>query len=224
MPEAFFFAIFPVKFPVIPTALTTDRSPRSGGDGGNAVVVVCEECPGVAGLVEDVVVTVEDGDREFVATQIFPDVFDRVEFGCVGRQRDQRDVVRNDEIFGDVITGAIEDEGSVAARRNPPADLRQMQGHDLGVGGWDDERRRDAALRTDGAEDVGPFVALIARRTRPCSSLGPDAGQRPLLANSCLVLEPDFDGFVFRVVGEPRRDRCGKVFLNACWASSSVWG
>ena len=147
---------------VIPTALTTDRSPRSGGDGGNAVVVVCEECPGVAGLVEDVVVTVEDGDREFVATQIFPDVFDRVEFGCVGRQRDQRDVVRNDEIFGDVITGAIEDEGSVAARRNPPADLRQMQGHDLGVGGWDDERRRDAALRTDGAEDVGPFVALIA--------------------------------------------------------------
>ena len=113
---------------LIPTALTTDRSPRSGGDGGNAVVVVCEECPGVAGLVEDVVVTVEDGDREFVATQIFPDVFDRVEFGCVGRQRDQRDVVRNDEIFGDVITGAIEDEGSVAARRNPPADLRQMQG------------------------------------------------------------------------------------------------
>ena len=55
-------------------------------------------------------------------------------------------------------------------------------------------------------------------------SLGPVAGQRPLLTDSSLVLEPDFDGFVFRAVGEPRRDRCGKVFLNASWASSSVWG
>jgi hypothetical protein len=54
-----------------------------------------------------------------------------------------------------VITGAIEDEGGVAARHDPPADLGQMQGHDLGVGGWDDESRRGAALRTDGAEDVG---------------------------------------------------------------------
>ena len=70
---------------VIPTALTIDRSPRSGCDGSDAVVVVCEECPGVAGLVENVVVTVEDGDREFIATQIFPDVFDRVEFWRVGR-------------------------------------------------------------------------------------------------------------------------------------------
>jgi len=210
--------------PLIPTALTIDRSPRSGCDRSDAVVVVCEECPGVAGLVENVVVTVEDGDREFIATQIFPDVFDRVEFWRVGRQRDERDVVWDGEIFGDVITGAIEDEGGVAARHDPPTDLRQMQGHDLGVGGWDDESRRGTALRTDGAEDVGPFVALIARRTRPCSSLGPDAGQRPLLTDSSLVLEPDFDGFVFRAVGEPRRDRCGKVFLNASWASSSVWG
>ena len=91
--------------------------------------------------------------------------------------------MRDGEIFGDVITGAIEDEGGVAARHDPPADLRQMQGHDLGVGGWDDESRRGAALRIDRAEDVGPFVALTARRTRPCSSLGPDAGQRPLLAD-----------------------------------------
>jgi hypothetical protein len=102
---------------VILTALTIDRSPRSGCDGSDAVGVVCEECPGVAGLVENVVVTVEDGDREFIATQIFPDVFDRVEFWRVGRQRDERDVVRDGEIFGDVITGAIEDEG----RRGCPA-------------------------------------------------------------------------------------------------------
>jgi hypothetical protein len=112
----------------------------------------------------------------------------------------------------------------MAARRDLPADLGQMQRHDLGVGGWDDEGRRGAALRTDGAEDVGPFVALIARRAGPCASFGPDAGQRALLADACLVLEPDFDGLVFGVVGEPCRDRCGEVFLKASCAASSVWG
>jgi hypothetical protein len=35
----------------------------------------------------------------------------------------------------------------MAARRDLPADLGQMQRHDLGVGGWDDEGRRGAALR-----------------------------------------------------------------------------
>src|SRR6202022_5181907 len=91
---------------LIPTALTIDRSPRSGCDGSDAVVVVCEECLGVAGLVENVVVTVEDGDREFIATQIFPDVFDWVEFWPVGRQRDERDVVGAGEFFGEGQTGA----------------------------------------------------------------------------------------------------------------------
>jgi hypothetical protein len=187
-------------------------------------MVVCEECPSVASLVDNIVVAFEDCDREFVTAQIFPDVFDRVEFGRVGRQGNKRDVVRNGEVFGEVITCAIEDEGGVGARRDLPADLGQMQRHDLGVGGWDDEGRRGAALRTDGAEDVGPFVALIARRPGPCSTLGPDAGQRPLLADARLVLEPDLDGLVFGVVGQPCRDRCGEVFLKASCAASSVWG
>lgn len=187
-------------------------------------MVVCEECPSVASLVDNIVVAFEDCDREFVAAHIFPDIFDRVEFGCVGRQRDEGDVVRDGEVFGDVIARAIEHEGGLAARRDLPADLGQMQRHDLGVGGWDDEGRRGAALRTDGAEDVGPFVALIARRAGPCASFGPDAGQRALLADACLVLEPDFDGLVFGVVGEPCRDRCGEVFLKASCTASSVWG
>jgi hypothetical protein len=34
-----------------------------------------KEVPCVAGFINDVVVVVEDGDREFVAAQIFPNVF-----------------------------------------------------------------------------------------------------------------------------------------------------
>jgi hypothetical protein len=41
------------------------------------------EVPCIAGFINDVVVVVEDGDREFVAAQIFPDVFDRIEFRSV---------------------------------------------------------------------------------------------------------------------------------------------
>ena len=183
-----------------------------------------EECPGLAGLVDDIVVALEDCDREFVAAQIFPDIFDRVEFGCVGRQRHECDVVRDGEVFGDVITRAVEHEGGMGAWGDLPADLIQMQRHGLGVGGWDDKGRGSAALRTDCTEDVGPFVALIARRTGPCASFGPDAGQCALLTNARLVLEPDFDGLVFGVVGEPCHDRCGEVFLKASCAASSVWG
>src|SRR5438105_12214055 len=71
---------------------------------------------------------------------------------------------------------------------------------------------------------ISPLVALVAWRTRSGSSLGPNAGQRTLLTDAGFVLEPDFDRLVFGVLGKLRRDRCGKVFLNASWASWSVWG
>src|SRR5664279_1671342 len=95
--------------------------------GRDAVLVVGEECPGVACLVEDVVVTVEYGNRELVAAQIFPDVFDWVEFGRVGRQGDEGDVVGNGEILGDVIARTVEDQSGVAAWSDLTTDLGQMQ-------------------------------------------------------------------------------------------------
>ena len=97
-----------------------------------------------------------------------------------------------------------------------------MEGHSFGVGYRQDEGCRGAALRTDGTEDVGPFVALIARGARPRSALGPDPGQCALLADARFILEPDFDGLLFGMVGELRRDSRSEVFLNASWASSSV--
>ena len=76
---------------------------------------------------ENVVVAVEDGDRELIAAQIFPDVFDGVEFRRVGRQGNESDVVWNGEIFGDMIAGAIEHQSGMGTRRDLPADHGQMQ-------------------------------------------------------------------------------------------------
>jgi hypothetical protein len=171
--------------PILPTASRNDRRPSSGCDWCDAFGVVGEKAPCGAGFVDDVFVAFEHGDGEFVAAQIFPNILDRVQLWRVGRQAYERDVAWNGESRRDVIARAIEDERSMRSRRDPAA---------------------------NGAKNVNSLVALVAWRTRSGSSLGPNAGQRTLLTDSSLVLEPDFDGLVFRVVGEPRRDRGGSFF------------
>jgi hypothetical protein len=178
----------------------------------------------VAGFIDDVVVVVEDGDREFVAPQIFPDVFDWIEFRSVGRQTHKGDVFGNGERCGDVIAGAIEDKDGVATCRHLATDGSEMQRHSLGVRRRHDEARCDTTLRTGCAEQIGPVVALVVRRAGPRSTLGPDAGQRALLADPGLILEPDFDRLAFGTGGDLRRDGRGEVFLNVSWASSSACG
>ena len=64
------------------------------------------------------VVVVEDGDREFVAAQLFPDVFDRIEFRSVSWQTHEGDVFGDRERGSNVKAGAIEDERGVAAWRH----------------------------------------------------------------------------------------------------------
>jgi len=49
-----------------------------------------------------------------------------------------------------------------------------MHGHDFGVGDRRDEGCGGAALRANGAKNVGPFVTLIARRTGARAAFGPD--------------------------------------------------
>lgn len=89
---------------------------------------------------------------------------------------------------------------------------------------WQDEGGGGGARRADGAEDVGPFVAPVARAAWTGSASGPDSGQRPLLADPRLVLEPDLDRLAAGVFGQNRRYRVGEVFLNASWAASSAFG
>jgi hypothetical protein len=66
-----------------------------------------------------------------------------------------------------------------------------MQVHRLGVGEGQDEGGADGALRADRAEQVGPFVAGIADGAGAGAALRPNPGQRALLADARLILEPD---------------------------------
>ncbi len=52
-------------------------------------------------------------------------------------------------------TGLVEEEDGVGARRYLGRDFIQMPLHGLGVAAGQNEGRADAALGTDGGEDIG---------------------------------------------------------------------
>ena len=64
-------------------------------------------------MLKNIVVGAEDAVGEPVVSDELPDVFDRVEFGAFGRQRNKRDVRRHDELIGQVPPGLVENQHGV---------------------------------------------------------------------------------------------------------------
>ncbi len=118
--------------------------------------VPCEEVPGLTAFVDDVVVTVEDGDGELLLAQIASDVLDRIELGCVVRQVQKPEVTAYDV-----------DENGMRAGRNLAADLGPRQGQDLALASTRRLLRR--------VEDVGLFILSVpfARKRAVKRSIGP---------------------------------------------------
>lgn len=82
-----------------------------------------------------------------------------------------------------------------------------MKRERFGVGVWEDESGRRTPCGANCPEDIGPFVAQIARRARPRSPLRPNPRQRALLTNAGFVLEPDLQRLAAGVLGQNGRDR-----------------
>jgi hypothetical protein len=152
---------------IIPTALKLDLCPVAEGDRGDGGLVVGEEIPGLAAFIDDVLVVIIDGDGELVLSQVLPNVLHRIEFWRIGRQGQKGDVVWRLEIRSGMVSSAVESEDGVRPFCDLLADLRQMKGKCFGVGVWQDESGGGAPSWADRPEDVGPFVAKVARRARP---------------------------------------------------------
>ncbi len=94
-------------------------------------------------------------------------------------------------------------------------DLVEVKLHRLSVG----ERQRQggsrAARRTDGAEKVGAFVALVGGLARPRSASRPLPHEAVLLADPGLVLEPDLDRLSLGDAGQVGAQGGREVFLNS---------
>jgi hypothetical protein len=118
-------------------------------------------------------------------------------------------------------SGLIEQNHRMSAVINHRADFGKVCLHGGRVAIRHDETGSFALRRTDGAENVSPFRALIVRRTRTSSAPCPSACDFVLLSDPGFVLEPDF---YFRFRREPLSDRrqlVGEVFLNSSIASVS---
>ena len=116
-------------------------------------------------------------------------------------------------------SGLINEEDGVGSWRNRLGDFGQMQVHRFDVTGGQDQSRALSLLRADGSEDVGRGGALIPWSAWASAALGPPAGDLILLADPCLVLEPNF----YRPA-ERGSDQVGEIFLNMTSASGSFCG
>src|SRR5476649_1380584 len=89
-------------------------------------------------------------------------------------------------------SGLVGEKDGMGSRCDRLGDFGQMQVHRLGIAGRQDQGGSLSLLRADGSEDVGRGGALIPRRAWASAALGPPAGDLVLLADTSLVLEPDF--------------------------------
>ena len=103
-------------------------------------------------------------------------------------------------------------------------DLGEVGVHRRGVGEGQHQAGGDPTPGADRTEEIGPLVAGVAGRARPCAAPRPDAGERALLANPGLILKPDLERLASDLLGDCCRYRRAEAFLKASWASGSAFG
>jgi hypothetical protein len=150
---------------------------------------------------------------EKIAAQIVPDVLCRVQLGRVGRKRHEHDILWHNEVWRTVPTSTVEDQQGDGTDADACADFGQMFVHGLDADCWHDQGGAGAARRADGAEQVGPGEPPVAPDARTRAALGPDAGQRALLANAGFILKPDFDRPAGKLLRDCGARQPGEVFL-----------
>ena len=117
-------------------------------------------------------------------------------------------------------TGLVEYKDGMGAGVDGLGDLLEMLVHRACVAVGQDEAGSLALLRTDGAEDVGPFGALVAGSRWAGAAPGPTTGDLVLLPYPGFVGPPEFD---FSPLRERRLDGCQlgrEAFLKSSTANS----
>jgi len=170
-------------------------------------------------MIENVLIVGEDPVGEPIVAHILPDVLDGVEFGRLGRQRDERYVFRHGQLRGDVPSGPIHEQNGMCSGFDGKRDLLEVQRHGLGVAVREHETGRLAERGTNGAEDIGRGGSLILQGKRSRAAFCPASGDLVLLTDAGFVLEPDFEGLAAGR-GDRRQD-VRDFFLNASTAASS---
>ncbi len=196
--------------------------PFAQSDGHDAPGLIDELVPGVAAMIDDVVVGFEDAVRQPVVPHELPDVLGRVQFWAFGRQQQKGDVGWDIELVRRVPARLIEQQDGMRSGGDVPCNLLEMQVHREGVALGHDQPGALALFWADRAENVGRGGALIVGRAGARPLLGPAARDLVFLTNPGLVFEPDFyalggDAFCARDFLQAR----GETFLKSSMAPSA---
>jgi hypothetical protein len=90
---------------------------------------------------------------------------------------EQADIVRHHEpIAQPVLSCTVQRQHREGALAHLGADFLQMQFHGVDIGVRQHKPGADASRRAHRAEQVRPFVSLIAWRSRSAATLPPDPG------------------------------------------------
>jgi hypothetical protein len=135
-----------------------------------------------------------DSVREVPLAQVEPDAFHRVQFRGVGRQVQQRHIVRNGQIAAGVPSRSIEHHDGMLILEQCRCEAPQERVHRRGADGGQHQTEIAAGRGFDGGEEVGEGVALIDRPARPLST------QPAAAAGSALLAEP---GFILEIQRDP---------------------
>jgi len=88
--------------------------------------LIDELVPGVAAVIDDVLVGFGDPVRQPVVAHELPQILDRVQLRAAGWQRQQRDVGRDDQIVRTVPPGLIEQGNGMSTGRDMEGDLSEV--------------------------------------------------------------------------------------------------
>jgi hypothetical protein len=153
-----------------------------------------------------------------------PNALDGVELGAVGRQVERRDRRRPGQPMGDVPAGAVHDQHGMAVRRQVGGEFIKQRLHRRDARLGHDQRHASVALRADGAEDPGRFVAHVPEPARADAALLPDAAGAADLADPRLVMEPQLDRPAMRLFGGDPLQLLGERYLKRSRATGSALG
>ena len=106
------------------------------------------------------------------------------------------------------------------ARRDHLRDLLQMQAHALGRAAGQNQAGTFASCGADRAEDVGRGRPLVLGRRGTRAPARPAPGQLVLLADPCLIGEPDLERLAAGLGSRDLLQAGGEVFLKAATAAS----
>ncbi len=112
-----------------------------------------EGISGVAAGIDDGFLVVEDPKGKEALAQKQPDTLGGIEFGAVGRQRREADVVRDGELLGAVPAGLIEGHDGMDVRGQGAGEVFEEDGHGDGRDLRQDECEVLASGRAHGGED-----------------------------------------------------------------------